>query len=402
MAPTSTWSEWISDLARVPGDTYSALIGNDYRFPSSQGLIVVHEEGPVGHLGATVRARCTTSGREYDLRRLRAGADAGGLVTLEALEALERQATLAMKAGVHSHTLRCYATLIENVGGTHCRLLLCGPCDTDLHAHLAASGGKLRPGEIADVGHQLAFGLGHLHSLGILFGGLTPTGIVRGHDGLWKLGDFRRSAELPVTVLEWRSQRKGAGQPLDGGEDAPPEAQGSGDVELWPEADVWLLGHFLAVLLRQALGGAVAPGPGKRGTTLSATPDALQEPFAARLWLLLHWLLAAGPADRPNANETAALLSTVGQALAPEMLEEMPPEAREHCRSVALAAARQLAMDEAVGAAADALERERLLRSLAGRPLEELREELKDVSRLDLLCENCGVPLQSRRGERAR
>ena len=28
----------------------------------------------------------------------------------------------------HLHVVRCHASLIENAGGTHCRLLLCDPC----------------------------------------------------------------------------------------------------------------------------------------------------------------------------------------------------------------------------------------------------------------------------------
>jgi len=394
MAPSTTsWSEWITELARVPGDTYNALMGSDYRFPTDQGLIIVHEEGPLAHLGATVRARCTTSGREYDLRRLRAGANAGGLVALEALEALEREASLSMKAGVHSHTLRFRASLIENTGGTHCRLLLCDPCSADLRAYLSMRSDKLPASEVAELGQQLAFGLGHLHNVNILYGSMTPTGVVLGRDGLWKLADFNRSAELPLTAAEWQSQCAGSGQPLEKVDEIPPEARGSSSTDMWPEADVWLLGHLLAVLLLNEANGDVAPGVEKGSTMLAATIAALEEPLVARFWLLLHWLLAVEPADRPNANETAALVSTVAQAHPQEMLEEMPPAARCHCGNVALAAARQLAVDEAVAAAAGAAEHGRLVRRLSGLPLAELRRELADTSRVDRLCGNCGIEL---------
>uniref|UniRef100_A0A7S4QGR4 Protein kinase domain-containing protein n=1 Tax=Alexandrium monilatum TaxID=311494 RepID=A0A7S4QGR4_9DINO len=391
MAPSLTWSEWIYDIARVPGDTYSAWVGNEYRFPSDQGLIVVHEEGPAGRSGSSTRARCTTSGKEYDLRRLRAGADAGGLVTLEALEALEREAKLARKAGVHPHALRCHSALIENVGGSHCRLLLCDPCSTDLGAHLKAHDDKLRPSEIVQVGQHLAFGLGHLHSLSILFGSMMPAGIVRGHDGLWKLGGFHRSAELPLTALEWRNQCVGAECAFGSLDEVPPEARVFSDADMWPEADVWLLGHLLAVMLLKEAGGAVTHGAEKGSTVLSAPTTALEEPLVARMWVLLHWLLASEPSDRPNANESAALVSTVGEARPEEILEEMPPYARRHCTSVAVAAARQLAVDEAVRAAADTDEHDRLVRCLAGLPLSKLRKEIPDTSRVDRLCDNCGV-----------
>ncbi|CAE8691991.1 unnamed protein product, partial [Polarella glacialis] len=51
----------------------------------------------------------------------------------------------------------------------------------DLAAHLAnRPGGELSAGEVADLGQQLAFGLAHLHSLGILCGSLASAGVLRG------------------------------------------------------------------------------------------------------------------------------------------------------------------------------------------------------------------------------
>mmetsp|Transcript_52080 Transcript_52080/g.121087 ORF Transcript_52080/g.121087 Transcript_52080/m.121087 type:complete len:398 (-) Transcript_52080:124-1317(-) len=391
MAPANTWSQWIADLGRIPGDAYSSFIGSDYKFPSNQGLLVVHEQGLASHAGA-VRARCTTSGKEYELRRLQAGTDAGGLVALGALEAMERQASLAMKAGDHAHSLRCHAALIENKGGSHCRLLLCDPCITDLRAHLTANDSKLPVPDIIAIGQQLAFGLGHLHSLCILFGSMAPTGIFCGRDGLWKLGSFERSAQLPLTVGEWRDQCRDAGHPLSSVDETPPEARRSSDNEVRPEADVWLLGRFLATTLLSEASGAVAEGEGG-ACVVSASVAELQDTSTARLWLLLHWLLAVDPVDRPNANETAALISTVCQTLPRELLEEMPRGARRHCSSAAVAAARQVALDEAVRAAADAAEHDRLVRRLAGLPLASLRRELSDASLVDRLCHNCGVTL---------
>ena len=52
----------------------------------------------------------------------------------------------------------------------------------------ALGGGTLPVDEVVDLGQQLAFGLGHLHSVQILCGSVSPTGVFRGYDGLFKLG----------------------------------------------------------------------------------------------------------------------------------------------------------------------------------------------------------------------
>ncbi|CAE7748421.1 rskn-2 [Symbiodinium pilosum] len=233
-------------------ETWSAWFGAELRFGTSEGSIRVREEsgGPRGS-----RARCVVSGAQYDLRRLIAQPTASsGHVALEALESVQQEAELSERAGKHPNIVRCHGILVQNVGPSHCQLLLCEPCGIDLLQHVAAKGGDMAAGELADLGQQLAMGLAHLHGLILLYGSLAATGVLRGSlDGLWKLGDFSRAAALPVAASEWRG-RSGA-KPCE----VPPEARGRTDDALKPEADVWLL----ASLLFGTLCGS-APGPGIR------------------------------------------------------------------------------------------------------------------------------------------
>ncbi|CAE7790286.1 unnamed protein product [Symbiodinium sp. KB8] len=282
----------------MSGDSWTetpwSWFGSELRFGTSEGSIRVREEsrGPRGS-----RARCSVSGSEYDLRRLVARPTAvSGHVSLEALESVQREAELSERAGKHPNIVRCHGILVQNVGAAHCQLLLCEPCASDLSQHVASKGGTLLAGELADLGQQLAMGLSHLHCLGMLYGSLAASGVLRGSlDGLWKLGDFSRAAALPVAASEWRS-RSGA-KPCE----APPEARGSTDDALKPEADVWLLASLVLATL-------CAAKPGDAFFALA--PERLLDSAVARVWLLLQWLLAEAPEGRPSASEAAALLGT--------------------------------------------------------------------------------------------
>ncbi|CAE7664883.1 unnamed protein product [Symbiodinium sp. CCMP2456] len=322
-------------LHAMSGDSWTetpwSWFGSELRFGTSEGSIRVREEsrGPRGS-----RARCSVSGSEYDLRRLVARpTTVSGHVSLEALESVQREAELSERAGKHPNIVRCHGILVQNVGAAHCQLLLCEPCASDLSQHVASKGGTLLAGELADLGQQLAMGLSHLHSLGMLYGSLAASGALRGSlDGLWKLGDFSRAAALPVAASEWRS-RSGA-KPCE----APPEARGSTDDALKPEADVWLLASLVLATL-------CAAKPGDAFFALA--PERLLDSAVARLWLLLQWLLAEAPEGRPSASEAAALLGTATLTPPQELLFEMPSRERRRCCGAALAAARQRAAEAA-------------------------------------------------------
>jgi len=396
---TSSWAGWFADLATLPGSAIGALAGSDVSFPTAEGLIVVREEPrqPKAQLGGvTSRAHCATSGRDFDLRRLSIGAAEGGFITLTALQVLERTVELQQAAGSHSHVHRCYAQVLENTGKAHRRLLLCEASNNDLAAFLAAQGGRLDTKDAAGFGQQLAFGLDHVHSRGILLGGLEAEGVFRGQDGLWKLADFSRSTRLPISVADWLEQcgapqhDEAAGNSRRGPtERFPPEVAAVGDGALRQEMDVWFLGQLLAGILLE--GGSMGCIPAAALGAVSG--EALLCPVFARLWLLLHWLLSDEPQERPQANEVAALTGALADLLPSELLEEMPCSGRLRINGVVRAAARQLAMDEAVASIPSPAARSAAIHRVASLPLAVVRDELADSTRLDTLCRNCGFDL---------
>ena len=335
------------------------MVGPELRFATDEGAVLVQQPRQDSQRS---RVHCLVSGAAFDIRRLCASpGSSSGLVSLEALEAVQREADFAERAGRHPNIVRCHGVLVQNEGAIHSKLLLCEPCVFDLATH--TSGSSLPSREVADVGQELAFGLGHLHNLGILYGGFDATGILRGHDGLWKLHDFCRAALLPVAASEWKKRTRWRKQ------EAPPEARGSTDDALKPEADVWLLASFLSSLV-----SGFAQGSG----ALAMSPQQLLDASVARLWLLLHWLMAEAPEERPCAGEAAALLGALAFTPPQEILAEMPWREQRRVCSIAVAAARQRAVDLAVAEPWD----------IAELSLERLRALAGEINQI---LDNCGL-----------
>mmetsp|Transcript_11278 Transcript_11278/g.24421 ORF Transcript_11278/g.24421 Transcript_11278/m.24421 type:complete len:489 (-) Transcript_11278:351-1817(-) len=430
----------LSEVSRTQQQVSAAFntavgLSQDRRFPTEEGLIVVREEGELNYFkGSVTLARCITgSGREFALRRLalspaaegasadppstsssskkvrsrRAapipGGPGGSFVSLEAMEALVREADLMLAAGQHPHVLRCYASVVENSPDAHCRLLLCDLCSKDLASHVAASqytapgvfAPSLSPDEVAEIGQQLAAGLGHLHCLNILAGQVTSTGVLCGRDGLWKLGDFKSATRLPIRLDAWRAQQADGGSTLfegDGLESTPPECRVPGanehEVELSPTIDTWLLGLLLADLLL-----------GDNG--LAASPAALQQLPLARVWLLLHWAFVEDSSARPWPHELAALLGGAAYCSPAELLESLPEQAHNRASQEAKASARQLAIDLAAAEVEEAGRRVDFGR-LAELSLVQLRQELTNSSAVDALCLNCGLEPDTGEPEKSR
>jgi len=388
-----------------PAGQVPTVFTNQYTFRREEDSISVREEHVLPHSGVAVsRARCTETGVEFDLRRLRLGAESGGLVMLAKLEALERESRIAMASGSHPHIVRCHATLVENLGTDHSRLFLCDPCCVDMAAHLKAYGGALPAESVTEIGQQLSLGLRHLHSLDILCGSVTPHGVLLGCDGKWKLnGELGAAAELPCSLEEWRlryvasSSQQLPPPPLPP-EARPPEAGHKllssgqkllGEAPLGhvtPALDIWMLGALLAGLLEgvdaRGIGGARSGN-----AVLAASEEVLLCPLAARLWMLVHWLLATEPLQRPWTRRLVTLLHSLSECLPQDLLIEMPEYARFHCQGMAAAAARKLAF--AGLSAAGGMNRS----CVAGLPLDLLRRSLADSSDVDQLCENCGLDL---------
>lgn len=350
------------------------MVGSELRFATDEGAVLVHQ--PHRQDAQRSRVHCTVSGAAFDLWRLFAAPASpggagrpGGLVSLEALEAVQREADFAQRAGRHPNIVRCHGVLVQNEGAVHSKLLLCEPCMFDLATHTASSS-SLPSREVSDLGQELAFGLGQLHNLGILYGGFDASGIFRGHDGLWKLRDFCRAALLPVAASEWRARSHARPQ------EAPPEARGSTDDALKPEADVWMLGSFLSSLVSGLPQGTVA---------LAIAPQQLVDAAVARLCLLLQWLMAEAPEERPCAGEAAALLGALTFTPPQEILAEMPLREQRRVCSMAVAAARQHAVDLAV-APSD-------IADIAELPLERLRVLGEEINQI---LDNCGMDVAFR------
>jgi hypothetical protein len=378
-------------FAEVRMQMPSAFSGQLYTFETKDDdAVSVHVEGTLCHsFGIASRARCTSTGEEYDLRRLRLSAKSGALVTLEALEALERQSALAASAGSHLHIAKCHATIVENIGVEHCRLLLCAPCCMDLATHLRAHGNTLLTESVAELGEQLSLGLRHLHSLDVLCGSLTTKSILFGCDGKWKLlGDLRLAAALPVSMDEWRRRwllLSSEEQPL-----LPPEVH-SNCAENEERAmvafvqDIWMLGALLSNVL-QGVDCRCIEGVRTGNAVLAASQDVLLCPYTARFWIMLHWLLAKEPSQRPSSRRLVDIMHSLVEFSPCDLLIEIPEYARFHCQSMATAAARNLAYASMAMTGTN-------ISCVAGLPLEVLRMSLLDSSAVDQLCENCGLDL---------
>jgi serine/threonine protein kinase len=429
MAEGPSWSEWLARqplFATATAAVARSVTGRTRTFSSSK---TVHEEQRLPHLGGMCfRARCLEdTALEYDLRHLEpatrdngsgaakdsssAGATrAAGFVTLDAFKAVEREVALMTAARNHPHVTGLHAVLVENVGRLHTRLLLCDPCVDSLAGRLDICGGSLSSLQLSELGRQLALGLEHLHSCEILCGSITPSGVLLGCDGAWKLGDFSCASRLPLSAAQWHEQLTASRPGFQGrtkllhglGECMPPEARSCDEATITQDADVWLLGRLLATLLVGAsTGGAIFEQQrGFGDTLLTVSTDALLDVVSARLWLLLHWMLAAEPTQRPKISEIHTLLDALEHASPESLLQMMPGTARFHCSSTAFAAVRKLAADQAADVTLekmmDASKRRAMVSHLtAGKTLEKLRDMVHDPFHIDTICDNCGVKLES-------
>eukprot|EP00927_Polykrikos_kofoidii_P016910 TRINITY_DN17680_c0_g1_i2.p1 TRINITY_DN17680_c0_g1~~TRINITY_DN17680_c0_g1_i2.p1 ORF type:complete len:561 (-),score=117.08 TRINITY_DN17680_c0_g1_i2:121-1803(-) len=408
-----TWGEW---FARVPtfaeaAAAVSGWTGRVRKFPFQGGALSIREEQVLPHhKGTCFRARYVDdSAVVFDLRWLEASKDgSSNFVALDDFRAIERELSLMAAARPHPNVVGCHSVMTENQGRLHSRLLLCDPTVDTLAGMLKKrSRTSLSTREIANVGQDLANGLAHLHDHQILCGSVEPASVFLGCDGSWKLGDFRCGVRLPVSVAHWRSQQLWSPRapPL------PPEARdggtsiGVGDagirggavadagchgVMLTPAADVWMLGRMLAVLLTGCRdGNLLEQRSGGCDTLVALVPDTLCEHQSPRLWLLLHWMLAGEPTQRPAAGAISDVLE--GWCSPNELLQMMPAPARFHCKSTVVAAVRQFAAKQVAAETSAALVS--MARLCAGISLQNLRATLQDPAEFDAFCENCGVEL---------
>merc|ERR1719160_1183192 len=78
-------------------------------------------------------------------------------------------------------------------------------------------------------------------------GRISPHGVIRGLDGLWKLGDLGRAMESPVDPVEWREAHGTSA----GDKNEPPEVRfGVEDgARVTTASDLWILGVLLATTI---------------------------------------------------------------------------------------------------------------------------------------------------------
>eukprot|EP00929_Paragymnodinium_shiwhaense_P021158 TRINITY_DN13871_c0_g1_i1.p1 TRINITY_DN13871_c0_g1~~TRINITY_DN13871_c0_g1_i1.p1 ORF type:complete len:546 (-),score=90.17 TRINITY_DN13871_c0_g1_i1:135-1655(-) len=387
-----------SFLSRVPGignvlGPAGKFCGRKVTFPgktrASEPVEVQEEEW----LGAgRTRVRCLSDGLLYDVRRLVpcGSSEASGFTALSSLQALEKEIEYLRLAVDHPNICACYAVISENLARQHSKLLLCDPCCVSLERHQVECNGKVRFDTIADVGRDVSLGTAFFHSRAIICGRLTASDILRGMDGLWKIAALPCAAALPTTSSAWAAEN--AAQLTD--VILPPEARSGDDTELTVDVDTWLLGRLLAALLVAACdGSALLEHRRGRGETLIALPSsALQCTLCARLWLVLHCMLADEPSQRPHLKDVRTMFSDLFQVSPRSLLQMMPGASRFHCSNLAMAAVRKMAADRAAAGAADGPRRRyRMTQLAAGASLERLRDSLDDSPEIDLLCDNCGL-----------
>lgn len=400
MTSYSSWSDWLAPAAAA----VEAIKGRVVKFPAAGGeVLVVFKEGMLPHLtGSCSRARCRdNTATEFDLRRLQACPQSGtsgsrSFVPFAKVQAVEREVELMTAVGEHPHIVSCYASLVDNVGPSHTRLLLCDPCMDSLSGHLNTHS-KASPvvaTETIGICDHIIHGLEHLHRHHILCGRIAPAGVLLGCDGLWKLGDFRHAARLPLTTAQWREQCVARPEDDTKGQPCiPPEARSCVDGALSLIADVWLLGYMLAGLLIWCRpGAAILQQRGAIGDTLIvATLETLLDPLEARLWLLFHGMLASEPTQRPSVQELCALVGSLEDVAAEDLLKMLPASGRFHCNSSVLGAVRRVAVNQVMAESQNPAHRSSQL--MTGATLRDLRERLLDPADIDSMCANCGVNL---------
>jgi eukaryotic-like serine/threonine-protein kinase len=178
---------------------------------------------------------------------------------------------------------------------------------------VVASGGRLPAGEVIRLGVEIAEGLGHAHSRGILHRDLKSANIVRDHSGRPKILDFGIAARLPTQVAQ-EITRTGTGIDSPGltgtlAYMAPEVIRGE---QVTERSDLWSLGVVLYELITGDL-----PFRGRNAFDLaSAILQGAAAPVPAHmpqpLMRVVARLLATNPDERyANADAVATALREI-------------------------------------------------------------------------------------------
>lgn len=290
-----------------PEDAVDVLVGGRYR---------LHNEIGQGGMGAVWRATDELLGRVVAIKRVRLGS----LPPDEAARARERTMREARIAAAlhHPHVVSIFDVVIED--GEPWLILEYVP-SRSLGAVLREQG-PMAPGEVAEIGAQIAAGLAAAHAAGVVHRDVKPDNVlIAGTDPLGmttaKLTDFGISRVAQTSDITAADILSGTPAYL-----APEAARGEGT---GPRSDMYSLGatlytaveghppfgsdqgNVLALLTRVGRGGAPEPS------------------HAGPLTDILCDLVADDPASRPTAVETHRVLRELSGAPLPE--HPVPPPA---------------------------------------------------------------------------
>ena len=256
------------------------------------------------------------------------------------LRRFEREALLLARVR-HPHVVTIHQLGVHGDGRFMVMEYLPGP---DLSRLLLDRGGGLDLREVLGYGVQIASGLRHLHGLAepIVHRDVKPLNLVLDAGGTVKICDLG-IAVAPTSDLD-RCTRAGR-TPGTPAYMAPEQLRGE---EAGPPADLYAFGRVLYALLA-GRPPAAEPGPPP------PVPDRPEVPAA--LTRLIEGLLAAEPADRPDADEALRALREIdASAEEPSVFGETEPATATSPPprgDVPLAVAERLLADgDAAGAAA--------------------------------------------------
>ncbi|KAL6769489.1 WEE1 [Auxenochlorella protothecoides x Auxenochlorella symbiontica] len=281
-------------------------------FPTSRMRLDFKELGLLGqgNYSKVFRVRHRLDGREYALKR---SARETRPDSPDFAQYLQEVQVLA-HTPPHPGLVRYHGAWVEPVSpaGLHTYLLL-ERCDVSLGTHLALSGERPAPAELARLVRALAGALAHLHAHGVAHLDLKPDNVylLEGGEGHgaggpappppeYKLGDFGQAARLdgagPAAVTE------GDGRYM------APELMNADHRDL-PAADMFALG---ATALQLASGEDLPRG-GAAYAALRAGKLPLLPALPVGLARLIKALMSPNPADRPTAAKVLAMPCLQGE-----------------------------------------------------------------------------------------
>ena len=174
-------------------------------------------------------------------------------------------------------------------------------------ADLVRTGGPLPPGQVAEIGGQLAGALEAAHRAGIVHRDVKPGNVMVAEDGGVKLADFG------VASLQGDPQLTATGLVLGSPAYMAPE-QAAGEPS-GPPADFWALGATMFFAVE-------GEPPFDKGTSIATLAAVVNEdprpmPRAGPLAPVIGALLAKDPADRPSGPRLRADLERLAGPASP-------------------------------------------------------------------------------------